>query len=561
MRLSYKLLGNSYLPEVLLLLAAFLLCTSFPEYLPTTPDDYAALFTGWKDGWVDQNRLLSYFTEPVITFINKSLFSIRWTGGLHIATHLAPTLALYFILRRQSLISEARLGTCIILAIQVLGYEHTTPLAYPVSWSLANAISIWSGFELGRNLACKDRRIKLNIQAVIYIIAGCIAGLFYEYFPLLFFVASLWGFLAHRGRLRSYNLHFNTDQNLRAKTFLLASISAPVLFALGLKIVGWLLKGNDPSFNTYQGTSIDVTGLPIEFLIKSVKISLKTLLNATIVGNINTLLSWPEKAHLLRLNFTSFIFSALIAMAAWSALVQNNKRLNVILEQQAKRNRILAFAALLIMTAVQLGLNSLTVRHHTWFFDIFRTYLNASLAVTTAAFTIAVVVTIVLQKLSAGQGLFSIQFSRKTLKFSIIITIGYLALATMSHNLAIAEIIHIRAKSLEDITTTCLRKQSSTPVKAFESDPEPIKMPFIIHDVYLEKGNGAALNTICRDALQHPLLFNAWSNANISQAQMDNLVKYGDIQPDAEDLLRRTVLPSIFVERYGNDRHKRLFRP
>lgn len=530
-----NLLRIKYLPEALIFFAAFLLCSRFLQYLPTTPDDYATLFTGFKGIWLSHNRLNVFFTEPIYLFTNRLLFSIRWTAGAHVATFLAPTLVLYLILRRQSLLMEARLGACFVLAVQVLGYEHTTPLGYPIVYSIANAISIWSGFQLGALLARKDSKLRPRIEAGCYILLGCMAGQFYEYFPLLFFCASLWGFLANRDRFRlritgvkSYLLRLDT-------VLVLASLSAPILLTLFLKVLGWLIGHSYPNFNSYEGTSIDISSLSIQYLINTAKISIKTLLNSTIITNRATLLSWPEKKYHVQFDFVTCIFSALLTVAVLATLVQGKRRNNELFRKQLILNKSFALASLTVMTASQLVLHSLTTKQHQWFFDIFRTYLNASMAVTTASFAFIIAFSIILETIKLSNMLSSQQLLQRSSFLVGSALIGYLSYLTMFHNVSIAEMINTRAKLLEDVTTTCLRKQQSagSPLlfNIFESDPLQMEKPFIIHSQYLEPGSGGYLNTICRDAIKHPSLFKSWSTSRMTRDQMDDLVKYGYIQP------------------------------
>jgi hypothetical protein len=540
-----KFAGYKNLPEILVLLGSILLCTRFPEYLPTTADDYSSLFTGWKNGWAGQNRLSWIITEPITLLVNRTIFSVRWTGGAHVAFFLAPTLAIYWILRKQGLLKEARLGACATLAIQVFGYDHTTPLAYPVGFSTANAISIYSGFELGAVLACQNKKAKKTLRAGIYIITGSIAGLWYEYFPLLFLITSLWGFLANRNSLNGMKLSAKAHANPKDMIKVLILAAAPIITTLGLKAAGWIIGRNTLGFNSYQGNSIPLASLSLEYLITTARISLETLFNATIVGNSDTLLSWPEEPYAISLSWITLSYCVLLSAAAFITLTSNNKALKNQQEWKDKKKQFITLAALMSMTAVQLVFNSLTTRHHSWFASWqSRTYLNASMAVTTAAFALAVATILIASWANSHKIRFFRQAGSRISIIIITCTVGYSSIATISHNLAIAGIIHQKANMLEDIITTCQSKQMSQTKRLFKSDPELAEIPISIHENELEKGDGRFLNTYCRNANTNPSLFKNWGNSNISQEEMSALVNYGAIRPSAKDFLRKHVLPA-----------------
>ena len=545
-----KFAGYKNLPEILVLLGSILLCTRFPEYLPTTADDYSSLFTGWKNGWAGQNRLLWFITEPITLLVNRTIFSIRWTGGAHVAFFLAPALAIYWILRKQGLLKEARLGACATLAIQVFGYDHTTPLAYPVGFSTANAISIYSGVELGALLACQNKKAKTTLRTGICIVTGSIAGLWYEYLPLLFLITCLWGFLTNRNSLNGMKLSAKAHANPKDMIKVLILAAAPIITTLALKAAGWIIGRNTLGFNSYQGNSMRLAGLSLEYLFTTARISLETLFNATIIGNSDTLLSWPEEPYAISLSWITLSYCVLLSAAAFITLTSNNKALKNQPEWKDKKKQFIALAALMSMTAVQLVFNSLTTRHHSWFASWqSRTYLNASMAVTTAAFALAVAAILIASWVNTHK----IRFLRKAGSVIAIIiitcTVGYSSIATISHNLAIAGIIHQRANMLEDSITTCLSEQAAPADKRFELDPEDVKIPVSIHEHQLEKGNGRILNTICRDALQNPSLFKSWSNSKINKRQMHDLMRYGDSQPDGIDFMRGFISPAPHIEK------------
>lgn len=521
--------------------------------MPTTADDYSSLLTGWKSGWAGQNRLLWFITEPIALLVNRFIFSIRWTGGAHIAFFLTPALGIYWILRKQGLLKEARLGTCVVLAAQVLGYDHTTPLAYPVGFSMANAISIYSGFQLGVLLACKDKTGKSTLGIGICLITGSISGLWYEYFPLLFFTASLWGFLTNRDDLNRMKPWTKAHAYPKDMINFLIPASAPIITNLALKVAGWIIGRNTAGFNSYQGNSIRLADLSLEYLFTTARISLETLFNATIINNSNTLLSWPEEPYTISLNWNTLVYCALLSTAAFAALTSNSGALKYQQGWEDAKNRFIALAALMSMTAEQLFFNSLTTRHHSWFASWHsRTYLNASMAVTTAAFALAVAAIMAASRVSTYKIRFLRQAGSKAIIIAITFTIGYSSIATMSHNLAIAGIIRQRANMLEDAITTCLSEQTGPANRRFELDPEITEIPLSIHEHQLEKGDGRILNTICRDAHKDPSLFKSWSNSNISQEQMKSLIRYGAIQPSGRDFMRKFISPALQIEQSDN---------
>jgi len=220
---------------------------------------------------------------------------------------------------------------------------------------------------------------------------------------------------------------------------LLIAASTPILVTCIIKVIGWLIGRSQADFNSYQGNSIPLARLSLGYLVSTTDISAKTLINATILGNTDTLLSWPVQPFRIELNWITIGFSILLCTAALGSLslstkveIDQNKRL-------AGGKRIVALVALIAMSAEQLLLKSLSIRHHNWFSDGggSKTYLDASMDVTTVAFAIAIATIKILGQKSLKSNIIMRRSKAKFLTIIFTCTIACSAIATMSDNLVL----------------------------------------------------------------------------------------------------------------------------
>ena len=503
--------------ELILLLTTILSCIPFSEYLPTTADDYSGLFHSIADTWKTQNRPWWVFTSPIGEAITRSLFWIRWTGGIHVAAYFAQAAAIYYFLFKTRLKKEARLGLIVLLSTKVIGYEHGSPLAYPIHYPLALGVATATGLLYGAKII-ENKNITARVLQTSYILIGTLSSLWYEYYGLIFALCGLWSFSIQ------LLISDNAKRIWKAKkstTLKLLPLLIPIGIILSLKAIGVIMYSGTPGFSNYDGNSLDYHKINGAYVAESLKIGIQTLLGSSILQHNQYLSSWPALRNTNHTSIYSLIMATLIAIASIMTISERVKGSEHALLIQNKI-KVLSLAFLFVIVSAQLALHSLSPKYHQWFgtteFWSGHTYLNASMAVIAASFTMGIFISAC-----------TCQIRNKPLNRSyfalLSISLGGIAYANSNHNLQIAKLISKRSKTLEGIVSACVG-----PNKKYTIINEPpaylneyvvdLYPPIFIHQHEIKRNTAT---TICADAIGNPKLFSRWVNPKITPSELKEI--------------------------------------
>lgn len=516
-----------------LLCAIIILCMNFEQYLPITADDFSGIYVDGKYEGITQNRLWWIFTAPIGQFVMRSLFSLRWVYGVHVLFYFIPVVVLFIYLWNIYLKREAILGLAILLSIKILGYEHSAPLCYPVMHSLMLGLSMLSGFSVG--IMTSYNRLLSNHKFLSVMILGCLSALWYEYYPLIFFICAIWSNIEKTNTIK-FGILLNPVKLLIYIT--------PLITIIVFKLFGLIFFRNNPKFATYSGTNLSLSDISIDYMFESVAIAFQHLLGASIIQHTKKALTWPPMIYDLQFGPTVIIFALLTATSVFFILLMptnnyNYTNLKIINSSETDNSHIsfsrynIALLATALLTYIQLILHSLSPKYRIWTeaagFWSGITFLNGSLAIICACFFISILTIKLFDK-------YVVQFNHK-ICIAAFISCFTLVLSsyTMTHNLIVSKLIDERANIYQNIISSCDLYFEKNMV-SFSNPPNyiyPFTLPIPIHPNSFE-GNWS--QTMCRIYQNNPPLFKNWKNKNLSYDQKTLIINCGSLPSTNSDL-------------------------
>jgi hypothetical protein len=276
------------IPEILVLGMIAWQSTLFPDYLPTNNDDLAIATQGvpWGAwwGWWEQNRATALISVHFHEFFTKASFDARHLYGLHVASFYAPLAVIYIYLVSVSKRYAGLLAFAVAISYQVIGYDYTTPLAYPFTFSLG-----LSGIAATSLFGGKDLKRKENpLRCVGYVLAGTIFASTYEPFALIFCTLFLLAYLVEFKPSKTNRSHLTLRAVLLGATPLILIVCAKISL-IGINAFYPDLMGPSTIFNTYSGSKLRLSSP-----LLSLRVAANHFIGATIFGHITAPLTWPQ---------------------------------------------------------------------------------------------------------------------------------------------------------------------------------------------------------------------------------------------------------------------------
>ncbi|MEY3930939.1 MAG: hypothetical protein RLZZ516_2649 [Cyanobacteriota bacterium] len=499
----------TYRVGLLIAVGIVLSMTIFPQYCPTTADDYRGLMESIAPRWIHQNRPWWLFTAPISEGITRLLFTARYVYGVHILAFYSQAFVIYWFMRRIGLRTEATLGFLGLLAVKVIGFDHSSPLSYPIAFPVALALTTLTGILSGIEIAKKGTSRHHFAKLTGLLTVGCLSSLWYEYYPLVFATSGAWGFLSDQEKpnLRGEPAPESTGiQKLKP-----ALLGAPMVLMISLWLVGFIFFRNTPGFSSYDGNKINPSEVGVTYLLTAAKIIVQQLMGSTVFTHGYLLQSWPRMTSQLPFSWYQLVYCAAISLGGYYSVYRMASPAPT-LSAAAKKTQLksLSIYCLAAMTLSQLALHSLSGKYQGWFgaADILSgdTFLNSSMAIISACFAASTLTTQVLRRIADTKSRMQIA----SLTTAIFLAIS--ALHTAKHNQQIAAMLQNRSRAFERIATVC-------------NNPEPLlsnsKLKEITmqiakeeqtngHDSLVNLAISPASYSVCLDSQKNKRVFKAW---------------------------------------------------
>jgi hypothetical protein len=502
-RTTWRTLLAKHVSDGLIVVGILAYCLLFPQFTTVTGDDFNSLLDSSANHWEGGNRPWWIVTAPVAEGITRWLLETRWVYGVHVLAAFIPALVLSAYLSKRGLQETSRIGILLLLATKVVGQEHSAPLSYPVSYSVALGLTMAGGLYCGVD---GKWTTKYRIRKYLTAAASIVPSLWYEYYPLIFCTCCLWA-------------TFDRDQRIRKRDLILATL--PITALVAAKLLGYIIAGGSPGFNSYDGTQLGTNPASLEYAARSFIIAAQMLAGNTIWQHTDKLMTWPPLKNISSPSIASWMYAALIS-AGFATAIQRGSSLHREKSEQSKHFRVNALIALTFLTVEQLLLHSISGKYHSWFADLGfgsgNTYLNGSLAMTPAAYLLALVSTETIRKCTFRANQLRIRGGVIAI-FSLAIAVS--AESNYRHNSQVGAVMKKRARNLESIVSLCPdwgksgQEYESELRMIFPVDPSPAVEP-----LYLDKrGSRTTGEAICKVAKREPRLFRNWYQKEVSNAE------------------------------------------
>ena len=256
----------------------------FLDYLPTTNDDLVFATRGipWE-AWWRQNRATLLLSGHFIEFFSRSSFELRHLFGVHVAAFYTPLIVAYTYLVSVSKRHIGLLAFAVAISYQVIGYDHTTPLAYPFTWSLGLSGIVATALYGGQHLA----RSQGHNGCLGYALGGTLFATCYEPFSLIFCILFVLAYVVEHDCVASHSplRHYRA---VLLGIIPLALILFSKLALVAINAVYPNVLGPSNSFGVYGGSSLYLSSP-----LLSLRVALNHFVGSTIAGHITSPLIWP----------------------------------------------------------------------------------------------------------------------------------------------------------------------------------------------------------------------------------------------------------------------------
>ena len=481
----------------------------FPQYCPTTADDYSGLMHSIAPRWIEQNRPWWLFTAPISEGITRSLFAVRYVYGAHILAFYSQAFVIYWFMRRIGLRAEANLGFLVLLAVKVIGFDHSSPLAYPIAFPVALALTTLTGVLSGMEIGKKGTRKYQFATLTALLTVGCLSSLWYEYYPLVFAISGAWGFLSNQEKPKLTS--DQASESTRIQKLKLALLGTPMVAMISLWLVGMIFFRNTPGFMSYDGNKLNPGDIGMTYLLIAAKITVQQLMGSTVFTHGYLLLSWPRMINQLPFSWYQLAYCAAISFGGYYSIYRMASS-GPSLSAASRKTQVksLSFYCLAAMTLSQLVLHSLSGKYQGWFgaADILSgdTFLNASMAIISACFAAGILTTQVLRRVADTRSKMQIA------SLTIAIFLAVSSLHAAKHNQQIAAILENRSRAFERIASACNQPTphpSSGKLKEITSQIAKEEQTNG-HDSLVNLAAGPASYIICIDSQKNKKIFQAW---------------------------------------------------
>lgn len=483
-------------PEILIIVAILAQASLFPDYIPTTNDDLVFATTGFSDEvWYSANRPYFLIAGPLAEFATGAAFEARRIYGLHIIAFYAPLTALYLYLRSISKRHIGLFAFVFALSFQVLGYEHTTPLAYPFLTSLALAGAAAAGLFGGRAF----KRQASILKRAAYVALGVIASSFYEPFALVYGILFGLSYITNS----SPAIIDSPRRRIAAALFGLLPVLGIILSKLAMTIINQALPDTlfpSSGFSTYSGTSLSLASP-----LLSLRVALNHFIGATILGHAKTSMTWPPVDRypgaplILTLVFTLLIAS--VSVASFQVLLaEMNMPGDSTVSQNCYSSQVITLAIAFSFFAAAAALvlpSAFSTKYHEWLiwqgYRWAHTYLTGSLSTSFGAATAGSLLSLVITNQYARNG----RRAASSWLWGLLGVILIACIASFNHNYFVSTVIRERVAVFGEFVSKCRLSTDdalawATPLRAdqFTNLPE--------------------INTLCSTLSSDPSLYSKW---------------------------------------------------
>lgn len=474
----------------------------FLDYLPTTNDDLVFATRGIPWGaWWRQNRATLLISGHFIEFFSKSSFELRHLYGAHVVAFYAPLILAYTYLVSVSKRHIGLLAFAVAISYQVIGYEHTTPLAYPFTWSLGLSGIVATALFGGKHLARRQN----YIGCIGYALGGALFASCYESFTLIFCILFVLAYVVEPDCCASRSLLSLYRAVLLGITPLVLILSSK----LALVTINTFypdVMGPSDSFGVYGGSSLYLSSP-----LLSLRVALNHFIGSTIIGHITSPLIWPPLTSyhsaprafqwsFAFLNSTIALFSFKRVFFSRSIVCRTNSNMRAL---GTVDSSLLLGIGFLLATVCMVLPAGFTAKYLSWLAlsgDSWgHTFLTGSLSTSLGAVSISAFLHSV------------IDGSCKTLRRQrLVATVAILAIFAMSqrtfdHNYMISNEIKRRSDSLSDLIFHCRNDVLISPDAMAKFNTDLPNLPYLMTLCASVKSNPEILPNWGRDRSQYTM--------------------------------------------------------